>query len=57
MHGRSDLDQAVPDRLKAATAADEEHLHWSDTPLLLGGTGEGVAHVRKQPYMHRKPPR
>ncbi|MBO9830086.1 DUF4442 domain-containing protein [Xanthomonas sp. A2111] len=53
---RFDLDQALLDELRAATASGDKHLRWFETDV-VDAQGEVVARTRKQLYVKRKPPR
>ena len=54
VHARFDLDDAVLDDLRAATAGGDKALRWFDTEI-LDEQGEVVARVRKQLYVRLKP--
>ena len=56
VHARFDLDDAVLDELRAATADGQKVLRWFDTGV-IDAAGEVVARVRKQLYVRRKPGR
>ena len=56
MHASFDLDDAVLDELRAATAHGEKVLRWFDADV-LDAQGELVARTRKQLYVRRKPGR
>lgn len=56
VHARFDLDVAVLDELRAATAAGDKTLRWFDTNV-VDAEGEVVARIRKQLYVRRKPQR
>ncbi|MFC5578656.1 DUF4442 domain-containing protein [Lysobacter niabensis] len=53
VQARFHLDDAVLDRLRAATADGSKHLHWFATDI-VDEAGEVVALVRKQVYVRRK---
>ncbi|XQA68269.1 DUF4442 domain-containing protein [Xanthomonas sacchari] len=53
---RFDLDKALLDELRAATAGGDKHLRWFETDV-VDAQGEVVARTRKQLYVKRKPPR
>ena len=53
VHARFDLDDAVLDQLRAATAGGAKHLHWFETEV-VDADGVAVARVRKQVYVRRK---
>lgn len=56
VHARFDLDDHTLAHLREASDAGGKVLHWFDTPI-LDAAGDTVAHVRKQLYVKRKPPR
>lgn len=53
VHARFDLDEAMLDEIRAATAGGEKHLRWCPVDVVDAG-GEVVARVRKQLYVRRK---
>lgn len=53
---RFDLDDAVLDTMRRATAGGDKYLHWFDTDV-VDAEGDVVAAVRKQVYVRRKPDR
>lgn len=53
VYARFQLDPAVTEELRAATANGERHLHWFDTDV-VDTQGQVVARVRKQLYVRRK---
>ncbi len=53
---RFDLDDAVLEAIRTATAAGDKHLHWFETTV-VDAAGDAVARVRKQLYVRRKPMR
>lgn len=56
VHARFDLDDHTLAHLREASDGGAKVLHWFDTPI-LDAAGDTVAHVRKQLYVKRKPPR
>ena len=56
MHATFELDDAVLDALRAATANGEKVLRWFETDV-VDADGEVVARTRKQLYVRRKPGR
>lgn len=56
VHARFELDAAVLDELREATAGGGKVLRWFDTDV-VDGAGDVVARVRKQLYVRRKPRR
>ena len=54
VHARFDLDDAVLDELRTATADGDKALRWFDTEI-LDEQGDVVARVRKQLYVRLKP--
>lgn len=53
VHAEFNIDEAVLDELRAATANGEKHLRWFDVDIRTA-SGELVAQVRKQLYVRRK---
>ena len=53
VHARFDLEDAVLDELRAATADGGKALRWFDTDI-VDGNGDVVARVRKQLYVRLK---
>lgn len=53
VHAEFDLDEAVLDELRAATAGGEKSLRWFDTEV-IDKEGDTVARIRKQVYVRRK---
>jgi acyl-coenzyme A thioesterase PaaI-like protein len=56
VHATFELDDAVLDELRAATASGEKVLRWFDADV-IDEQGEVVARTRKQLYVRRKPGR
>ncbi|HKE48384.1 MAG TPA: DUF4442 domain-containing protein [Rhodanobacteraceae bacterium] len=54
VHAEFDLDDALVDEVRAATAGGEKYLRWVETEVRTAG-GSVVARVRKQLYVRRKP--
>ena len=50
------LADAVLEKIRAATAGGDKHLHWFEAPV-RDAEGDTVALVRKQVYVRRKKPR
>jgi acyl-coenzyme A thioesterase PaaI-like protein len=53
VHAEFNLDEAVLDELRAATAGGEKDLRWFGTEV-IDTAGDTVARIRKQVYVRRK---
>ena len=56
VHARFELDEAVLDEIRSATASGDKVLRWFDADI-VDAQGDVVARSRKQLYVRRKPGR